>query len=225
MNQVEVEKRCDKLRALIKRGPGVNASGLKKVRGIIAELRAAEYGTYVNEKLGSLEEGFERWFSARKWKGEDDGQTLSHWILMDISKLSSAMDTWLNRGKRASTGSSAARARTPASQTTMLKSKSTKAKSFEITGGPRQMLIEASFNASNARDVYLAEQQKLDQMTMPGPGQRRATARRLQAQSKKTQRSLREWQGLADIEHNLLRIYGLTTPLMSKPTRRKGGDA
>jgi hypothetical protein len=101
----------------------------------------------------------------------------------------------------------------------------TKAKSSEITGGPRQILIEASFSASNARDVYLADQQKLDQMTMPRPGQRRATARQLDAQLKKTQRSLRKWQGLADIEHNMLRIYGLKTPLMSKPTGRKGGDA
>lgn len=73
LDDVEVNRLCEELSALIELEPGVNADALSRARWAITALHSTKSGDYVNEKLVGLAYGFEQWFSASKWNRHDDG--------------------------------------------------------------------------------------------------------------------------------------------------------
>jgi hypothetical protein len=97
MDEAETDRLCEQLYACIAMGPGDTPDAMKTARGIIQQFRYATPWAYLICVAGELESEFERWFSPRRWRGHDAGQSLKGQLYADISRLKSAMSTWRNK--------------------------------------------------------------------------------------------------------------------------------
>jgi hypothetical protein len=88
MNEEESDWLCNELRELLRRGPGNHdLNALREARGILGTLRSAGLGDDVRGKSLEIEDSFERWFSAQKWRGQDEGQSVRRHLLALIETL------------------------------------------------------------------------------------------------------------------------------------------
>ena len=83
MDESEVNRLCEELRALMELEGGVNPDALSRARWAIAALQSTESGDYIDKKLVALADAFEQWFRINKWKRQDDGGPLVQHCLED----------------------------------------------------------------------------------------------------------------------------------------------
>jgi hypothetical protein len=104
LDELEVNKLCDELSALIEHQPGINPDALSRAHTAIETLRSTNSGDYVNERLIGLACGFEQWFSFDKWNRQnDDGRLVKRHLEDDLICLRVVMwrrsqenGTWQN---------------------------------------------------------------------------------------------------------------------------------
>jgi hypothetical protein len=90
MDDIRLNVLCDELRGLANGPPGVNPTCAQRVRAIAHEIQRSvdAKGTSIGKDASEINEGFELWFSPRKWKQlDDDGQQLKSHIFASILKL------------------------------------------------------------------------------------------------------------------------------------------
>jgi hypothetical protein len=92
VDEVEVNRLCEELSALIETDAGLNPDALGRARKTIAALRSAKSGDNVDNKLIALTFGFEQWFSSDKCKRQNDrGRTVKDCLERDLISLQAAM--------------------------------------------------------------------------------------------------------------------------------------
>ena len=92
MDEVEVNRLCEELSALIEIDAGLNPDALGCARRAIAALRSAKSSDNADNKLIALTFGFEQWFSSDKCKRQNDrGQTVKDCLERDLISLQAAM--------------------------------------------------------------------------------------------------------------------------------------
>ena len=83
---------CEELRSLARQSPGINPSSTLRVSAISHEIQRSVDSTDVREDAGHLVDGFQLWFSPRKWnRSGDEGRHLKFEIFTSILKLEGAM--------------------------------------------------------------------------------------------------------------------------------------
>jgi hypothetical protein len=90
---VDVLHAMERLVALAKAGPGADAGALKEANAVLFRMGLANGASgYKAEKLAVVRDGFEVWFSARKWgdDGDDPGTFRGH-LLRDLEHLRKAL--------------------------------------------------------------------------------------------------------------------------------------
>jgi len=81
----------ERLRELAGKGPGESPAALKELTTILHRMGSGTSG-YMSEKVAATKEGFEAWFSARKWEKYGSDPIAVRTILMhDIEKLRKAL--------------------------------------------------------------------------------------------------------------------------------------
>jgi hypothetical protein len=83
---------CEELLKLVKRGaPGENPDVLREALVIVRRLKRSAPTAYQREKLTVIEEQFERWFSASKYRFaldiDADGQQVRDTLMLHITTL------------------------------------------------------------------------------------------------------------------------------------------
>jgi hypothetical protein len=92
VDEVEVDKLCEELRAHIELGAGLNPAALSQARDIIKAFHSTGSGHHVNEPLVGLACGFEQWFSRGQWNKRDDaGRLVKFYLDDDLINLKAAM--------------------------------------------------------------------------------------------------------------------------------------
>jgi hypothetical protein len=94
MDDERLNALCDELRGLARLSPGINASSTLRVRAISHEIQRSvdSKGTDVREDASNMVDGFQLWFSPRKWnQAGDEGRHVKFNILASILKLEGAV--------------------------------------------------------------------------------------------------------------------------------------
>jgi hypothetical protein len=90
---VDVLHAIERLVALAKAGPGADADALKEANAVLFRMGLANGASgYKAEKLAVVRDGFEAWFSDRKWADSvDDAKAFRGHLLGDIEHLRKAL--------------------------------------------------------------------------------------------------------------------------------------
>jgi hypothetical protein len=81
---------CDELRSLARLSPGIDATSALRVRAIAQEIQRSvdSKGTNVRADAIAIMDGFQAWFSRRKWDvSGDEGRQVRLGIFASILKL------------------------------------------------------------------------------------------------------------------------------------------
>ena len=92
MDESEVNRLCEELRALIELEGGVNPDALSRARWAITALRSTESGDNIDSKLIGLAIGFGQWFGSDKCNRQNDGgQLVKQSLEDDLISIRAAM--------------------------------------------------------------------------------------------------------------------------------------
>ena len=80
----------ERLRELAGEGPGENPAALEEAIAILCRMGSGA-GGYMSEKVAATREGFETWFSGRKWESDSDPKAFRTILMHDIEKLRKAL--------------------------------------------------------------------------------------------------------------------------------------
>jgi hypothetical protein len=94
MNDERLHVLCDELRVLARLSPGVNPTSALRVRAIAQEIQRSvdSKGTGIRADAIAIMDGFQAWFSRRKWNlSGDEGRHVRLDIFASILKLEGAV--------------------------------------------------------------------------------------------------------------------------------------
>ena len=94
MDDHRLSELCDELRSFANASPGVNPARTLRARSIAQEIQRSVdvKGTGIREDAIDVIDGFQLWFSPRKWnQSGDEGQRVKAGIFASISKLEGAV--------------------------------------------------------------------------------------------------------------------------------------
>ena len=91
MDSTRAKQLCEKLSKLVARGPWKDPAASDEALAIVYALKRAE-APHLVSRLAALEEGFTRWFSARRWHTDIEAQRLRDSLLQDIAVVQSHWD-------------------------------------------------------------------------------------------------------------------------------------
>jgi hypothetical protein len=90
---VDILHAMERLVALANAGPGADAEALREANTVLLRMGLAKGATgYKAEKLAVVRDGFETWFSVRKWADNgDDSKIFKAQLLRDLEHLRKAL--------------------------------------------------------------------------------------------------------------------------------------
>ncbi|HEY2676582.1 MAG TPA: hypothetical protein VGI65_06400 [Steroidobacteraceae bacterium] len=87
MDLPEVRRLCDQLREVIGAGPGSNELARAEAEGIVSVLRGAVHWDGPGDKLVTIKNWLEIWFSQRRWRRFGDAGEICLQSLLDDIKV------------------------------------------------------------------------------------------------------------------------------------------